>query len=240
MEHSMVKTLILILLLPCVAWAGAATSSTKISGTTNIDDTWLNNGSIWTNDAAGTDTHLYVQNGPCVLIRAKNVSTLLPANVTITSCVCSLYSYSASAACTVLAYPPFKPWIGGINGHVHNLSACDSGATWNDWGSGMCEWTTAGCEAGYDTGHDNSGDGVNSDRKATAMDTVYAPNGGWIAITIDTSLANGWYKGTAVTNGIVIKRKTGTTVSFWSSEYLTDPTKCPFFTFTYQADNPCD
>jgi hypothetical protein len=208
--------LIFILLLATSAYG----ATLQISGTTNTDDTHIRSTAANTN--YGTATTIAVASVFKTLIKTNNLSGLLPANATITSCVCSLYVTTNTADGYIYAYRVLKPWT-------------ETGATWNDWVTTDYEWTTVGCMSAADS-VDNSGDGVRPDRWATpAGDSVNVTTvNTWYGFSVGAALAQGWYDGTIANNGILLTASWATpNNTFASSEYTTDATKIPFWTITY-------
>jgi hypothetical protein len=230
--------------LPDGGITNATVSSTvtkKIRGTANVEDVWIDNMQLDKNWGAFTYLVLYEDWGEYynALIRVKNVATLLGAGATNITAICSLYCYSHERnPDTIYAYRVFKPFKEGI-GTGQYCGAIDTtinGATWGDWNCLNLEWGTAGCGNASDAGTDNSGDGSDYDRKATAESPGVLINAnGWYGFPISSELATAWYNGTANENGILLK---GVLVSqglnyFYSTEYTADTTLCPFFVFTY-------
>jgi hypothetical protein len=173
-------------------------------------------------------------------IRIKNLSSLLPAHVTITSCICSVYCCLNNINGTFLIYRDLKPWDEG------NLIEADpgegEGCTWNDWSADSKEWTTEGASCADDDGIDNivdDGDcdaSTNRDRKVTAEDTIIITAANtWYDFNISPSLAQGWYEGTISENGVILVPTTGfdLDVAFHSTEYTVNVTKQLFWTITY-------
>lgn len=218
--------LALILLLASGSWADVL----KIDGTTNVEDARI--ASVAANYNYGSNNYLVIQStSDYVLIRVKNLSALLPVNATISSCVCSLYCQNNNTDGNVSAYRVFKPWGEGTN----IWETCNtSGASWNDWVCIDFEWGTAGCNNASDAGSDNSGDGTDYDRKATAEVTVNVTTvNTWYGWSISTALAQGWYDGTINEEGIILISDGAANNTFYSTEYTTDATKCPVWTITY-------
>jgi len=214
----------------------------KISGTTNVEDAYINVGV--SNRNYGGSTLLRVQTIAAAyqydLIRVKNVASELGAGATNITAVCSLYCYNSTEDDNIGAYRVFKPWEeGNLDGG--NPGEGD-GCTWLDWYADSKEWADPGCLCANDDGVDNSTDNddcdasTKRDRKATAEDAVNVISTGWYSWDISTELATGWYNGTIEEEGIILVGSTDFGVNlFYSTEYTTDPTKCPFFVFTYTA-----
>jgi len=217
--------LILFCVVLCPGWAQADTK--KIEGTTNVEDCIIDEGTKETN--AETNIVLYhltySSYDKYILIRVKNVTTELGVGATITACVCSLYCCVNTTNDNISVYRVFKPWT-------------EAGATWNDWITTDYEWATGGCNNADDEGEDNSGDGTGADRKATAEgNAVSVTETGWYSWDISTTLAQGWYDETMNEEGIVLIGSINTGENrFYSTEFTTDPTLCPFFVFTYTTD----
>lgn len=230
------RLLTLLFILALVGWGSWAEAETKrIDGTTNVEDTFIREYYPDYN-YGGNTLALAVElsalgiNPGHALIRVKNVASELGAGATNITAVCSLYCYMEALDSHISAHQVFKPWVEGTQ-----ASGTDPpGATWDDWDNDDYEWTTAGCESADDEGEDNSGDGTGADRKATYEDSIALDGASkWYAFSISTELATGWYNGTMAENGIVLIPNGETDVGFHPSEYTSDPTKCPFWTFTY-------
>lgn len=218
-----------IFVLPINGWADEVL---KITEAANIEDTYLESDAPDYNFGSRNELQIavWVSEHWYSLIRVQNLATLLPAYAHITICACSLYCYDNQVDGTISAYEVFKTrWIEG----TQNAAICaDSGASWNDWNCTALEWAVAGCGAAYDTGHDNSGDGVNSDRKATAEGSMNVTTvDTWYGFTVSNALAQGWYDGTIAENGVILIDPTGYN-GFRSTEHA-DPALRPFWTITY-------
>jgi hypothetical protein len=62
---------------------------------------------------------------------------------------------------------------------------------------------------------------------------------GWYSWSISGGLATAWYNGSAAENGIILVGMYNTGSNYFrSTEYTADPTKQPFFVFTYTAGAP--
>lgn len=215
-----------------------AEADTKvIEGTTNVEDTKLDQFQSDNNAGGYATTVVRFSEGYGfrTLIRVKNVASELGAGATITACVCSVLCQVNTEDGDVSAYRVFKPWVEG----TQSAGSDPPGATWNDWDNDDWEWTTAGCGSADDEGEDNSGDGTGADRKATAEDTENVTTAAtWYAWNISTDLAQGWYDGTIEEEGIVLISPSEGNNKFYTTEYTTDPSLCPFWTFTYTTEEP--
>ncbi len=135
-------------------------ATTKIEGTTNVEDTDIYSGGNAENSWGGRTTILRVDDDATArtIIRAKNLSSLIPANATITDAICSLHVWDErrnNANDPVEAYRVLKSWVEG----AHTGQDCTDGSTWNDWDCDANEWRVAGCACADDDGVDNaSGD----------------------------------------------------------------------------------
>lgn len=236
----MVRRIILFsILLLAFGFSVSFALTKKISGTTNIDDagieSYLNadqNYGVRTQIDITTDYYGYAMS---ILIRVKNVASELGLGATNITAICSLYCmYHRPYNSNISVYRVFKPWVEGTFDDV-TCTGVDNGATWNDWNCLAYEWGTGGCTNASDAGTDNSGDGTDYDRKATAESNVNITTANtWYAWNISTELATGWYNGTITENGIIlVESLSGGYNGFFSTEYTTDPTKRPFFVFTY-------
>ncbi len=210
--------------------------SKTISGTTNVEDAVISQ--FYSTRNYGGATGLVTGSTYPFLMRVKNVASEIGADATISAAVCSLYSYGNSSG-NMSNYRIFKPWEEGTQNDV----TCSSpGCSWVDWACTGYEWTTPGCLCANDDGVDNSDDDGDCseanerDRKATAEDTEALSGIGWYALSVSAGLAQDWYDGTANENGVLVL-PTGTAY-FYSTEYTTDPSKCPFWTFTYTTGEP--
>jgi hypothetical protein len=96
---------------------------------------------------------------------------------------------------TLGVYRAFKTWT-------------NAGVTWNDWINPDSEWGTGGAENESDAGSDNSGDGSDYDRKATAEDTYTQPawqsTGQFLDFDVTDAVQN-WVDGTWTNNGLVLR-----------------------------------
>lgn len=248
-----------ILLLATSAWG----ATLQIKGTTNTDDAMI----AYENAYNALDEHweatLYDNNYGATttgivrwlvsaesdtvylrfLIRPKNLSSLLPANANITAMSCSLYCSTNTTDGNVIAYRVLKPWVeGDENGTDNN----DGDVTYADWASDGSEWETFGCMCGIDGGIDNSEDGADkcndggsADRLETAIATTNVTTvNTWYSWSIPTELAQGWYDGTYLENGIILLSTATAANTFFTSEYTTDATKVPRFFITYTVAAP--
>lgn len=233
----MMKHFWLLFLLPALAFA----ETKKIEGTTNVEDAMCvaaapeNNFGARENFIIRSTTAIYA------LIRVKNVASELGAGATITGCVCSLYCYTNTADGDYGAYRTFKPWVEGDEDGVDND---DGDVTYIDFQSDALEWTIGISACMNDDGVDNSFDNGSCDapekrnHKATAEDTETVNAVGWYAWNISTDLAQGWYDGTINEEGIILIHSGTPDNTFYSTEYTTDPSLCPFFVFTYTTEEP--
>jgi len=219
----------------------------KIEGTTNVEDAQIVSSSADNNYGGNTDYFLYKSGATqyFILIRVKNVASELGANAVISSCVCSLYCSSSPTDGNVNSFTVFKPWNEGtLEGTDPDDAAEGEGVvTWNDWSNDDEEWTTEGCLCARDGGVDNSYDGgvcnqdVRADRKATEESSVYITTITWYSWSVSTTIAQGWYDGTKNEEGILLRDDGVDQYStLYSTEYTSDPTKCPFWVFTYTAE----
>jgi len=230
--------LLLFSLLLCPTWVQGDTK--KISGTTNVEDACIKSASTIFNYGGATTlrtTTNYVGTYEYSLIRVKNVASELGVGATNITAVCSVYCYSNTEDDNIGAYRVFKPWVeGALDGGNPGEG---EGCTWSDWSADTYEWATAGCGNADDEGEDNSGDGTGADRKATAESSVDVITTGWYSWSISTELATGWYNQTIGERGIVLVGSTTNGANiFYSTEYTTDPSLCPFFVFSYTSGAP--
>ena len=193
----------------------------KISGTTNVEDSYIYEYDPNTNYGTANDIQTYKYTGQVRsgIIRVKNVASELEPGATNITAVCSLYCNTNDVNGSISAYRVFKPWT-------------EDGVTWNDWVRTAYEWGTAGCLNASDAGTDNSGDGTDYDRKTTAEATVSVTTPAtWYSWNISTALATGWYNGTIAERGIVLVEATTDGSNYFNStEYTSNQ---PFFVFTY-------
>lgn len=219
-----------------VIWHNA---TTKIEGTTNVEDTEIY-GDFSTNGFGGRvqlRTDNFVSSFAVYsLIRAKNLSTELPAGATITDAICSLFVYDhRSSSGDVSAYRVFKPWVEGTDDNV----ACTDGCEWGEWRCSDAQaFGTAGVACANDDGVDNSQNGTcdatGRDRKSTAESTVSqsATSNVWYGWDISNALAQGWYDGTINEEGIILETTSGGNDALYRSTEAAQTEK-PFFVFTY-------
>lgn len=209
-----------------------------ISGTTNVEDTYIVN--FYANRNYGGSDWLSVGENQNLLIRVKNIVSELGPDATITSCICSLYAAYDYYTVTLRAYIVFKPWgEGALDGTDPDDAAEGEGvATWMDWSNDDEEWTTAGCNSADDEGSDNSGDGTGADRTATEESSVTTngDNGVWYGWTVSNVFAQAWYDGTKNEEGIYLWEDSSfPDVRFRSTEYSSDQ---PYWVFTYTVGEP--
>lgn len=220
---------VFFLILLLTGTAGALTL--KIDGTTNVEDAKIMSGADADKNYGSTVTGL-VSSTSSFLIRVQNLSSLLPANATISSCVCSLYCTTNTADGNIYTYRIFKPWVEGDENGVDDN---DGDVTWNDWASDADEWGTAGCACANDDGVDNSQDGTcdasGRDRKATAEGQTYVGTvNTWYGFHVSAGLAQDWYDGDANEEGIILHYGTTSDNIFNSTEAISNK---PFWTITY-------
>jgi len=234
----MKRILILVLFLICLS-AQAWAETKKISGTTNVEDALIYQEASDVNEGSRVYLETFTSAGSYhkTFIRVKNIASELGAGATDITAVCSLYCFANYVDDKIYAYRVFKPWIEGTGVWTH-CTGTNGGVTWDDWNCLDLEWGTAGCANASDAGSDNSGDGTDYDRKATAESYADVTTiNTWYSWNISTELATGWYDGTIGERGIIL---VGSIVTgdnrFYSTEYTDDPTKCPFWTFTYTVE----
>jgi hypothetical protein len=109
-----------------------------------------------------------------------DVSSIVPAGVTINSAKLMIYVYSATttAPMTVGAYSVLKNWTG-------------TGATWMDYNASPSTWTTPG-----------------GDYNATPVGTVVVPSTGtnvYYTISLPTSLVQNWLVNPSQNYGLILK-----------------------------------
>jgi len=198
------KKLLIILLLPVSIWA-QATDTLYLQNTTDVEDTYLSTaGPDYNYGAAIAGGGLALDSVPNyythVLIRVKNLSDSLPANAVIDSCGCNLYITSLGGD-PIYAYRLLKPWVEG----TQTEGTSPPGATWNDWDNDDYEWGTAGAQNASDDGTDNSGDGSDYDRWATASGTIATTtDDAYNNLVLPDSLCQKWYDGTYNENGVFL------------------------------------
>jgi len=208
----------------------------KIEGTTNVEDTYIEIGNV--NANFGGQVYFIIKSNIPALIRVKNVASELGAGATISACVCSVYCSSYNSEGDISAYTVFKPWNEGTLSGTDPPDAAEGEgvATWNDWSNDDEEWTTEGCLCARDGGVDNSYDGgvcnqdVRADRKATAESTDPLDAVDWYALTVSTTIAQGWYDGTKNEEGILLEHPGASSNYFPATEHTELQ---PFWVFTY-------
>lgn len=222
---------ILILFVASTGWG----LTLKIEGTTNVEDAYLQSLLEADNNYGGAVTGKVIATTN-FLIRVQNLSSLLPANATITACVCSLYCTTNTADGDVMAYRMVKPWVEGDEDGVNDD---DGDVTWNDWASDEFEWGTAGAACANDDAVDNNQDGTcdasGRDRKATAEDTEEVTTvNTWYAWSVSADLAQNWYGEIINEEGILLVSDGTSSNQFASTENLTVANR-PFWTITYHT-----
>lgn len=187
----------------------------KIDGTTNVEDVHLREDQPTTPHGTNTILSLYESTNyrNNSLIRVKNLSSILPANSTISACICSTYQ-TGSGTGEYDVFEVYRAWTEG-------------GATWNTY-DGSNAWGTAGCL------------NTTSDRSATPLDNNDDPSSAtWLAWSIGAALAQAWYDGGTDENGVVIDavhaNDAGKYVNVNSTENGSNPL---FWTITYEAGAP--
>jgi hypothetical protein len=200
-------------------------------GAAGIEDTYISS-AVPAYNYGGLVSYFQIYSTPRTgLIRVLNVDDALGADATISASVCSLYTLAVTSSCNGSGYRVLKPWGEGTSS---GADVNDGSATWDDWACDASEWGAAGCANASDAGADNSSDGSGYDRWATAEGTTtFAAVSNWYTITISSVLAQGWYNLSYNENGIAIVYVSGGLVQFACTEYTTDTTKRPRFSFTY-------
>lgn len=221
---------LLIYMLGCLFYISANAETAKIEGTTNVEDAQIEESTPDRNYGGETLFRVNPAIEWASLIRVKNLATIIGAGATITNAVCSVYCEGYNNDMTISAYSVFKPWNEGTS----QVTCVSNFVSWNDWDCTVLEWTTAGCNNADDAGSDNSGDGINADRKATAESSINVTAIGWYVFDISNALAQAWYDGTKNEEGLLLKGSTGPIFNntFSSTESATASQR-PFFVFTY-------
>lgn len=234
----MLKKLFFLFLILLLAVSLAGADVIQIKGTDNVDDAKLA-AVAGSNRNYGVTTTLAVNTTINYMVnRVKNLSSLLPANATISSCICSLYCVTNSIDDTIYTDRVFKPWVEGDEDGTDND---DGDVTYNDWTSDANEWGTEGCLCADDNGVDNNADDGDceaalADRKTTPESKTFVSTvDTWYGFSVSSALAQAWYNGTATENGVILigNHLTNGSNTFASSEYTTDTSKVPFWTITY-------
>ncbi len=221
-------------------------ATTVISGTTNIEDTELYEGSIALNGFGGrvllrVDSQWASIHTVVSFLRAKNVSTELPANATITSSVCSIYVYDDRTTVTglVFAYRMLKPWVEGTDDNV----ACTDGCEWAEWDCANTKpFTDPGAECDLDGGDNSSetdascvADSADMRTTAESSKSIDGTNDAvWLTWSLTNALTQGWYDGTINEEGIVLRaNSTGNPDLLIRSTEAVADSNFPVFRFTY-------
>jgi len=211
-------------------------SELTIDGTTNVEDTYMSDAGGKTNYNYGEEVGAWYGDDFRTLLRFKNLSSLLPAQATISAAICSVNVYVGYSSGEVISvWRVLKPWGEGTNNPGINPGDAPVGegvATFLDWSNDGEEWGDAGCENASDAGDDNSTDGGGWDRLETAETTWANETVGWRTFDI-ASLAQEWYDGTANENGVMMDLTAGSdgASAFIASE--TSPTDQPRLVITY-------
>lgn len=230
---------VLLLLICGQAWG----DTKKITGTTNIEDAWINETSPDNNYGDMGNGGHQIDNSPVqsMLIRVLNVASELGAGATISACVCSIYCYQEILGAKIIrAYRVFKPWV---EGDENGVDDDDGDVTWNDWASDEYEWTAGALACANDDGVDNSSDNgvcddaTRRDRKASQESSQSVNSAGWFVWSVSAALAQAWYDGTANENGILLRTTDNGTAYFYGSEHSTT---APHWTFTYTVGDGVD
>lgn len=190
------KKLIFIISLLLYSNAFGVDSTTVFTGSANIEDSWIDGAN--TGDNHGTSDTLILRgdllgsNDYSSLIRIYNLDDTIPTNAQIIACTLKVYKTNTASG-TIHIKKLCKPWT-------------EAGVTWTDWLTPNDEWGTAGalnddptsCVACFNNtdsgGYDKSGDDMSFSAPADS---------GWMAIPIDTCVANMWIKQTDSTEGVL-------------------------------------
>ena len=210
-------------------------STAKIEGTTDIEDSHIDEGANADNNYGGANTIVIQESGSDFngLIRVKNVAANLGASATIQFCSLSIYSYDQTGEPNIATIRVFKPWVEG----TQDGGSAEPGATWNDWDNDAYEWATAGCNNGDDGGSDNSGDGTGADRKISTEDIkAITTDGVWVHWEITPALAQGWYDETINEEGVMIRATGSNEIAYFNSTET--GSLQPYWTFIYNLNLP--
>lgn len=153
--------------------------------------TWVNGNQTTTNYNSSSPTYAgaWTIGYRHTLVRLKNLSSVLPAGVTITSAKLYIYAYQRygfSGTHTYSVYRILKDWV-------------DSEATYNNYATGLA-WNTAGLGAVSDSvGEDSTADRTLTPADSSDYDAVNL----WYSFDI-TDLAGAWFNGAASEYGVVL------------------------------------
>ena len=210
--------IVLCLLISSVS----AQTTTTFSGSSGIEDTWLNRGSQTT--PYGLADTLLAQNAfashSTILIKALSITDSIPITATIVACSVRVYCEDISDSKRIWSWRVCKSWSEGIDalsGATHNQAVKGFGAAARDW-------TTVGAfseGSPFCDSCDNDGDGTGADRIGDTLSSATFSTTGWVAIPVDTCHANAWLTGADNNNGVQLYDdgySAFTTVTFTSSE----------------------
>lgn len=186
-----------------------------ISGTTDITDTLLDQGSPTVN--SGGDAVWGVGNIPATYRTLIKFSLAnIPAGSTINSATFSFFeelnTYAINTR-TLSCYRVLRAWTEG-------------GATWNKF-DGSTDWGTAGCA------------NTTTDREAAAIGSVSIPSGSAVGtefqVSLTASAVEEWLDGVLANNGLLLQVATESQDfnRFYSSEESGQPTRVPKLVVDY-------
>lgn len=189
-------------------------------------------------------------NDTIALVRCVGVAAALGSDATVNSCSLHLPISSVDINGTIHMFRLFKYFIEGTE--TNDRPDPDSGATWNMFqgfsfrlGLAGYQWAEDDAGDGPDCDHDDGVDNVidngtcvaaRADRTFLSMSNIIVNATGWWKLEVTTSLAQNWYNGDAVENGVLLQPSV-VSVKMNSSEATGDingePDK-PFFRFRYE------
>ena len=214
---------LILMLLPCLA---AADSTTIISGTSGIEDTYMDDDNPTTNYGSGADLWVYLNNfnGDTMnaMIRCMGVvRDTIPDTATVNACslIVTVTAKSPSPS-TVNIYSSCRPWV-------------ESQATWQLWKTSY-NWTKDG--AAYEAGNPcvyNENDGTGNDRGIDFLGS-FSATVATHRVELDTSWANSIVRGEDSLNGLVLFTGSASTYATISSSE--DGSDSMYFKFVWSID----
>ncbi|MBI5871137.1 MAG: DNRLRE domain-containing protein [Actinobacteria bacterium] len=185
------------------------------------EDTWIANAGATLNYGASTD--LVVGNYNASSDNRRGLLrfdlSVIPVGSTVNAATMSLYQHAQEDASTpqLGVYYATRSWTEGTG----SGTATADGATWNTY-DGLSNWSSAG-----------------GDFNGTAQATAIAPDstGAWLDFQI-TGLTQSWVSGSLANEGMFVKKSGENPAvrdfkTFYSSEYLGDPSLRPKLTVEY-------
>ena len=182
--------LIIILLL---ATSLSASTRTVFSGTSGIEETWLDRENTSTN--YGSATTMTLQNAfaafSVALIRSLSLDDTIPTTANVIACSVYVYVWAITGTKQIETARVCKPWV-------------EDEATNARWKSLLGGWGTdpvgspgTNCAVCNNTTNDGG-----YDYEGTIATSANITATGYVAIPVDTCHANAWVSGSDVNNGV--------------------------------------